>query len=245
MLLLFVSSFFWPQSHQRNLYCLTPWLFTAHCCLTSVCCNEYTRTGYLKLWTRISRYLDEHTYFPSETGYKSPDELSVHGIREFDALGICTGSEWYQFASHFFVSAGWKLKYFEDGFTGQLPQQFVSYNGTFAQPKQPFNDRNEEQRERYVAAEDCQYLVLLVDDSEEARAQMDPEGIRARLLRNETLWGNNYHKLLSEKVLSPLASASTPSLLRAFYVPFLTPKAVKMQEYVMYEKLWTTKKLGR
>lgn len=72
---------------------------------------------------------------------------------------VCVGGEWHIFPSHFFLPANAKLEYVEDGFKGILPQHYSSENGTFTEPLQPFNDRNEEEQSRYVKLTQCDFYV--------------------------------------------------------------------------------------
>lgn len=155
---------------------------------------------------------------------------------------MCTGGEWYQFPSHFFLPAGARVQYIRDGFGGILPQHFATVNGTAGEPLQAFNDRNAEVTSRYVAPSDCDYLVLLVDTAQHEGGQGQGNDLRARLRQGTELAeeaeleGQRFRRVLSEKVISSAASSGS-GLYRAFYVPFRSSHAVRMQDYVLYEQV--------
>jgi alpha-1,2-mannosyltransferase len=67
---------------------------------------------------------------------------------------VCVGKEWYRFPSSFFLD-GAEIAFYEDGFTGQLPQPFTS---TTSVPSN-FNSFNLEEVSRYVPIESCDYVV--------------------------------------------------------------------------------------
>jgi len=152
------------------------------------------------------------------------------GAAQIPAVQVCTGSEWYQFPSHFFLPASTQLQYVRDGFTGILPQHFAAERGTAAEPLQAFNDLNREEPARYVHLSQCDYLVVLVDRN---KAAQESE-LRAQLVRKEGSPDAMFRQVASEPVISPEFSPS--SILRAYYVPMLTTNSVKFKDYVLYER---------
>ena len=145
-------------------------------------------------------------------------------------LEVCTGSEWYQFPSHFFLPASARLQYLRDGFTGILPQHFASESGTSAVPLQAFNDLNREEPARYLDLAQCDYLVVLIDRNKPGQETE----LRAQLLREEGKEDAMFRQVASAQVISPDYSLS--SLHRAYYIPHQTPKSVRFQDYILYER---------
>lgn len=94
-------------------------------------------------------------------------------------LRMCVGQEWYRFPSSFFLPdvtcpaaasvsrlphatpGGYaELRFFRDGFGGQLPAQFTLVNGTRSRGGE-FNDLNAEIMERFVPIDTCDIIVDL------------------------------------------------------------------------------------
>jgi alpha-1,2-mannosyltransferase len=131
---------------------------------------------------------------------------------------VCTCGEWYRFPSSFYLPTGQDLGFLPSSFTGQLPQPFSVHGSKPASVsvQQPFNDRNLEQKERYVDVADCHWIVdLSTGDCAPASARV--------------------------VATAPFLDAErTPSTLhRTLYLPFWHEKAVKngqvhYQDYVLY-----------
>jgi len=98
----------------------------------------------------------------SHINYHAPIEVYTQlSVKEFQSglndqvplpgeINVCVGKEWYRFPSNFFMpSERFKLQYIESGFTGQLPQPYVSENGTWIIPS-GFNALNKQEMSRYV-----------------------------------------------------------------------------------------------
>jgi hypothetical protein len=108
-------------------------------------------------------------------------------------VNVCTGGEWYQFPSHFFLPPHARLQYIDDHFGGILPQHFAPLNGTAAVLLQAFNNRNREEKARYVPLLECDYLVLLMHEDGWSRSgceRVEAKGsvgyCRRRLSRRRT-----------------------------------------------------------
>lgn len=176
----------------------------------------------MKLWETASAHIAaRHQQHLTTTTPTSPEPRM---------LEVCTGSEWYQFPSHFFLPDAARLQYLRDGFTGILPQHFASEKGTSAVPLQAFNDLNREEPARYHDLAQCDFLVVLIDRSK----PVQETELRAKLLREEGLPTAQFRRIASEPVISPDYSPS--SLHRAYYIPYQTPKSVRFQDYVLYER---------
>lgn len=186
----------------------------------------------MRLWESAGRHIDaKHT---SKMGNKAP-------------INVCTGSEWYQFPSHFHLPSYASLQFISDGFGGILPQHFSEINGTFAEPPQAFNDRNTEVRERYISLQQCDYLVVLLDRNKEVeesilRSQLSvaeevgsSTSVIVRDERTHKSGPRMYFRMVAkEPVVSPEFSAS--ALFRAYFVPFKSPSSVKFKDYVLFER---------
>lgn len=148
-------------------------------------------------------------------------------------VSVCTGGEWHQFPSHFFLPPRARLAYVRDGFGGILPQHFAAHNGTWAPPLQPFNDRNREEEARYVPLDSCDYLVLLVDRNKPDR-EWGPlrRALFASPGADSTTAG--FAEVARRQVIS--AEYSRSPLARAFYVPRLSERSVQFQDYVVLRK---------
>jgi alpha-1,2-mannosyltransferase len=175
----------------------------------------------MKLWGRAGAFIAE------KKGSVSFSALPAASA----ALNVCTGSEWYQFPSHFFLPASARVQYVQDGFGGILPQHFSEINGTFAEPAQEFNDRNREVTTRYVNLAQCDYLVILIDANKPAQEST----LRQQLLQDGGIDNTRFRQVASEKVIS--AEFSVSALFRAFYIPGLSTSRVKFQEYVLFEQV--------
>lgn len=115
------------------------------------------------------------------------------------------GNDWYTFPSSFFLQHNqMHLQFVKSEFTGQLPQPFSEHDGTFAQPRQPFNSLNKEEPSRYIPLSSCNYVVTTVHHpprTQVARSVAENEGWEATI---------------SNPVIDPEHS---PTLTRAFYIP--------------------------
>jgi alpha-1,2-mannosyltransferase len=144
-------------------------------------------------------------------------------------LTVCTGREWYSFPSHFFLPTHAQLAFLNDNFHGLLPQPFAPDNGTFADPIQPFNDRNEEEPSRYVRLADCDYVVLLHSE----RVEDEPRALHAAI--DDASGDTSFIQVAATRVIDPVLSIS--SFGRAFYIPFFSSMKNKFQQYRLYEKV--------
>jgi len=178
-------------------------------------------TGYMKLWETAS------THIASRHQQMATASMDSSTTRK---LEVCTGSEWYQFPSHYFLPTAARLQYLRDGFTGILPQHFAAERGTLVAPLQAFNDLNRQEPARYLDLAQCDFLVVLVDRNK----PVQETELRAQLLREEGSDTAMFRQVASAQVISPDYSLS--SLHRAYFIPYQTPKSVRFQDYVLYER---------
>lgn len=212
--------------------------------------------GYILLWKDVSAYTT--AWNPINDAISSESQCFGDNIPINTTISVCTGSEWYQFPSNFFLPEHSQLQYIEDGFTGVLPQHFAPKNGTFITPLQPFNDRNEEEPSRYVSLYSCHYLVVLVDYNDDYLTSCDNECLNSnecdvnqecnkatigKMLRRSLIETDDdslalgAFELVTER---PVISTrfSTSVLPRAYYIPTVSSSAVKFQSYALYRNIY-------
>ena len=185
--------------------------------------------GYMQVWREA---------------YKSVPALAkAQGEINFsksEALQVCTGSEWYYFPSHFFLPDKARLAFVRDGFYGQLPQHYDGSAGILAgtsrAPKQPMNDQNKEEFGRYIAVDECDFVVSTVSATrEEDTTPMlrkmtifrDPSE-RSKLI-DEELDLQYFEVAATRGVLD--ADKSKVAVLRALSVPYYSWKYNKLKRY--------------
>lgn len=141
-------------------------------------------------------------YSASMDVYAHLSEVEIPQNRHLlpEEVRVCVGKEWYRFPSSFFLPPGVQLHFLRSGFHGQLPKPYQAVNGTWAHVE-GFNDRNEEEPDRYVEEETCHYIVDLL------LAEQDEEPFSA------DRWEVAFERPFLD------ASRSPNRLLRAFYVP--------------------------
>jgi alpha-1,2-mannosyltransferase len=153
--------------------------------------------------------------------HNSVYKLDVASLTNEHALSVCMGSEWYTFPSHFFMPHGVTLNYYEDGFTGILPQHFAAANGTFCEPLQPFNGENKEERSRYVSLESCDFIVRL--ESPEKSNSSNQAWIQA-----------NTVPVASTEIID---SSRSPVLSRVLWLPGLKVMSNNVfKKYTLYKR---------
>jgi alpha-1,2-mannosyltransferase len=151
--------------------------------------------------------------------YRNFNDIQINNNQN-NSIHICTGKEWYRFPSNFFLpSYKYKLSFIESSFDGQLPNYYsIHNNATWIIPSN-FNQFNKKEITRYVNSSICNYLIDL-----ELLEQTEPF----------------YSKDLSWKIIQKykfLDNARSPSFLRAFYIPYFTPKYCKYNYYYLFKKI--------
>lgn len=136
--------------------------------------------------------------------------------REID---VCVGGDWFRYPSTFFLPRNARLAFVDpDDFLGQLPRAWYSANNATsvfdaaqASVDGYFNDRNLQQLDRYLDLADCDLLVAPshADSAESLRRQ-------------------NWTVLASSSYLD---AARTPTLARAYYLPFYSRSRAVFQDY--------------
>lgn len=130
---------------------------------------------------------------------------------------LCVGSEWHRFPASFLLPDEACLSFVRSGFGGILPQPFAAANGTRAIP-QAMNDANREEPSRYVPLAACHYVVALEEGDDRSRLSLRPE------------W--------EVAVRLPfLDSSRSPSITRAFFIPWLSARANVFASYVLLRRV--------
>lgn len=113
---------------------------------------------------------------------------------------VCVGREWYRFPSSYFIRDVAELAFYEDGFTGQLPQPFTETSSVSSH----FNAFNIEEKSRYVPLEACDYII----DVDLPSAPMREELRSWVSFRQDVVYKMPF-----------LDSAATPQPFRSLYIP--------------------------
>jgi alpha-1,2-mannosyltransferase len=135
---------------------------------------------------------------------------------------ICVGNEWYVFPSHFFLDDDVQLAFVQEEFRGVLPQYFNSF--TWATPKHPFNDKNLEEKSRYVEISQCDFFVLTVEKGKSSLSQISQD-LRLKIVQTMP------YQAVSNPVIQP---SSSPALTRAFFVPYISTMKNVYAQYTVF-----------
>jgi alpha-1,2-mannosyltransferase len=99
------------------------------------------------------------------TYYRAPSSLYSHLEYEASPASICVGREWYRYQSSYFLQDNQRLKFIKSGFDGLLPGEFDEsphfgwdIPGAYRVP-QGMNNRNQEDKGKYVDKDQCDYVV--------------------------------------------------------------------------------------
>lgn len=233
-----------PHKEERFLYPIYPVL-----CYGAVLVTDTLITNILSLflecrqasdrvvWNRIRHGLHALVWIPClalswsrQTAlyryYAAP--LTIYAGIVGSGGRVCTCGEWYRFPSSFYLPSGGgeaPLGFLPSSFRGQLPQPF-SVHGSRPESQQvlqPFNDQNREEPDRYVTdVQSCRWVVDVAD---------------GECIGNHFANTAQVDTILSEPFLD--AGATTSTLHRALYIPWLHERAVAQgsvvyQQYELY-----------
>ncbi|KAI1287314.1 Alpha-1,2-mannosyltransferase ALG9 [Halotydeus destructor] len=151
--------------------------------------------------------------------YLEVDQLNEQLPAKLKEINLCVGKEWHRFPSSFFLpDERWKLQFIKSNFGGQLPKPFPSDLMATRLIPTEMNDLNKEEHSRYVNLTLCDYLI---DSDYPNYGGLDlPYSKMA-----------DFEAIASLKFLD---SQSSPSLWRAFYVPYVHETKCS---YIMYNLL--------
>jgi len=133
-------------------------------------------------------------------------------------VNVCVGKEWYRFPSSFFLPSTkhWKLQFIQSEFRGQLPKPYSEESGATRVIPSHMNDLNLEEPSRYINVSECHFLID-TDTNEandrELQYSRDPD---------------NWERVQSYPFLD---AKNSPTLFRAFYVPFITESKCNYVDY--------------
>lgn len=146
---------------------------------------------------------------------------NIHNTRiEYN---FCVGKDWYRFPNSFFFPTNqFRLRFLKSEFEGMLPAYFdESENGT-SFTHDYFNDRNEENEVMYFDYDKCDFLLELDTGR---YTKLEP----------------NYSGLVKDweviKTLPFLDAENSHSLLRAFYIPYVSDHFVKMADFNLLKRV--------
>ncbi|XP_054159813.1 alpha-1,2-mannosyltransferase ALG9-like isoform X2 [Oppia nitens] len=157
-------------------------------------------------------------------GYHAPLDIymdlgRVHNDYNISSLktpvNVCVGKEWYRYPSSFFLPSvqHWKLQFIQSEFRGQLPQP---YNGGTRVIPSNMNDLNREELSRYIQVADCHFLI---DTDATESTDLEPQ------------FSRDYDHWEVLQSLPFLDAKNSPTLFRAFYVPFVTESKCNFVDY--------------
>ncbi|CAG8607962.1 4173_t:CDS:2 [Diversispora eburnea] len=136
-------------------------------------------------------------------------------------INLCVGKEWYRFPSHYFLPNGVRLRFLKSNFNGQLPKYFPENHhidpdgrikmsnvreGTWKIPE-GFNDINQEEMDRYVNIEQCEYIIDLEMNYTRKATDNEP-----RYAAQTDKWS----EVICERFLD---NENSDRISRAFYLP--------------------------
>ncbi|XP_054707313.1 alpha-1,2-mannosyltransferase ALG9-like [Uloborus diversus] len=190
----------------------TKWISIAFCIVYVILSLSRTTLLYKGYRAPIETYM--------ELGRISTDQ-DIHPLPPEYPVNVCVGKEWYRFPSSFFLPLNWNLRFLQSEFRGQLPKQFSNLpNATMIIPED-MNDKNLEEKSRYVDLKACDYIV---DSNYPDTSLLEP----------------NYSQNSDWTVIStiPFLNAQrSHRLLRAFYVPYFTDYYCEYVDYNLLQRV--------
>ena len=168
-------------------------------------------------------------------GYMAPQYLYSYlysSSSEKEEMMVCTCGEWYRFPSSYFLPKNIQLGYLPSSFHGQLPQPFTPYGSTqksLEYQTGTFNHINAEELDRYVQdISQCHYIVEYIPPTTTTTSV--PECIQY-IQQDEVDW-----QMIQEYPFLDVASTST--LHRAYYIPFLRKPGINVHygSYTLFQR---------
>jgi len=139
---------------------------------------------------------------------------------------VCMGKEWYRFQSSFFLPSNrFKVAFIKSDFQGQLPKYYQETSKGQLSTRlyhDDFNDLNLEEPGRYIAHPGkCHFLVDLDDSS---TSEFQPQY-------------SQHSNWTVEAEFQFLDSSKSHPLFRAFYVPWLSRKFCRFNNYLLLRRV--------
>ena len=150
--------------------------------------------------------------------YHAP--LEVYAMLPPDAVGdVCVGKEWHRFPTSFFLPPKTRLRFIKSEFDGLLPKAFSETPDGYSAIPTAMNNMNKEEATRYIPVEECEYLID--QDRVNAATALEP---RYKLKTED--WG-------VASCAPYLEATESHPIYRAWYVPTLSPKFTKFNDYCL------------
>jgi len=183
----------------------------------------------------LSRVVALHRYYGAPmTMYRHlPHSVAVSDAGQPIAT-VCVGAEWHRFpSSFFFPDSSYRIGFLESGFHGLLPSYFRDDLGGTASAPAYLNDRNEENTGAYTKLESCHFVMELRKEAPAVVSKGIQEG---RLAGPEvsTAAGSSQWSWEPVATLPFLDAERSPSLTRALYLPFLSPRHNTFGTYILW-----------
>ncbi|CAM9757027.1 unnamed protein product [Pylaiella littoralis] len=206
----------------------------AMACVLFAACLGMCRTAAVVRFHNTPCNIFKFVYYRELRPYWDGPEDSQPG-EMMQPVRLCVGGEWHRYPSSFYIPhEKVEVGFLRSDFHGQLPQPFPATDGTMAEPLQAFNDVNAEEEERFVALDECDYVVA-------ARFRdFDQHSTRASKVVQDILEAKDqWDHVLTHKLLDP--EFSDPAL-RAFFIPFVSEQFVRHGVLSLFRRKETTKR---
>ncbi|CAG5053732.1 unnamed protein product [Parnassius apollo] len=136
---------------------------------------------------------------------------------------VCFGKEWYRSPSSFHLSEGYRIRFVQSEFNGQLPAPYVETSNATRIIHPYFNGQNKGDNRTYLSPSQCHYLV----DSDIG----SPTTLQPAYHKDSNQW-----EIVSSVPI--LDSNKSHRIFRAFYIPSLSNKNVVYANlYLLRNKL--------
>lgn len=197
-----------PRSHYIDH---TVWIFVSVVLMSTTLGLSRIASLYFNYHAPLDLYLDMNK-FHQEHGSKSPDMT----------YNVCTGKDWYRFPSSFFLpSTNYRLRFVPSEFDGMLPAYFADGANATSIVHDYFNDANKGDERMLFDVSQCHFMFDL------------DTGVSSDLEPNYAAQTNEWTVL---KQLPFLNTAKSHSILRAFYIPFLTDQHVEYSQIYLLKR---------
>jgi alpha-1,2-mannosyltransferase len=137
-------------------------------------------------------------------------------------VNVCVGKDWYRFPSSFFLpTKQFRVRFLKSEFKGILPAYYADTANSTQLIHPYFNDMNQENDAMYSNYSDCDFLLDLD-------------------LNRYTLLEPNYAARTKEweiiKTLPFLNADESNTILRAFYVPFVSDRFISYGAFNLLQR---------
>lgn len=231
----------WGHGTKRGLLvCLL--LTAASLCFGRLNAVNLHYFGFSKTWRDAAATLASDRTNAADSGDSAAAAATE---REQAMVTVCTGGEWYRFASHFHLPPHARLAFVKDNFKGQLPRYYAAAadGGTAAAVSDAFNNQNAEEPSRYVDLHACDYALSSID-----KTAAEPK--QGPMLKKMTILYSKEarHKFIDEEMeltyFEPMAyhrvinlQRSINPLARAYAIPLYSGVHNTRMHYTLYRRV--------